>query len=180
MLIASFSTNGGQTWTGFINTQFLSTGNVANENLPNLVDPLLNPPATNPAVDFSNADNASVAIDRGENIYITAVAHNAANTEGALVFQRFNFQTGVPVQVTKNTVISRWTNADPILNPVVAVDNNFSSDAGPFTLNSATVIGAGAGYAPGDILNVDGGTFTSPTPAQGHGGLDPGGQRPQQ
>src|SRR5438067_7004579 len=128
LLVANYSTDGGQSWTTFINPVPASPG------LRNLPDPTLNPPPPpNPPVRFSTVTNPTVAIDRAENVYIVDAEHNAANTVGALVLQRWRFTGGGPVAVASDVVVQRWTNADPILNPVVAVDNNLPSFTDPLT-----------------------------------------------
>jgi hypothetical protein len=77
-----------------------------------------------------------------------------------VVFQKFSFATGVPVNTVANTVLERWynpvvTNADPIFNPVVAVDNNLTSYTDSATVatqtdSMATMVGghAKAVYIP--------------------------------
>lgn len=68
-------------------------------------------------------------MDRGENIYITDIERNAGSTAGVLLFYKYTFNTASPAGVGSEdgTIIYRWTNADPIDNPVVAVDNNVTS-----------------------------------------------------
>ncbi|HKI38793.1 MAG TPA: proprotein convertase P-domain-containing protein, partial [Gemmataceae bacterium] len=109
-LVASFSEDGGQTWTSFINAQV------------NVKDPTTNAP-------FTTVTDPTVAIDRAQNIYITDIERNATlNTSGALVFQRWYFlNNGGLSQAVNNNVIQEWVGADPIENPVVAVDNNVTS-----------------------------------------------------
>ena len=117
-LVANYSTDGGQSWSSFITTN------------SNLSDPTLVP-----ASPFTTVTNTTVAIDRAENIYIVDVQHNAGNTAGVLVMQRWRFNGGSPTAVAseQNTIVQQWTNADPVLNPVVAVDNNVASFTDPLT-----------------------------------------------
>jgi subtilisin-like proprotein convertase family protein len=118
-LFASYSEDGGQTWTGLIN---LAGNNTQN----NLNDPTTNAP-------YAVLTNPTVAIDRAQNIYITDVEHNALlTTAGALVGQRWFFTNGGGVsQAVAPSIIYQWVGAagpgDPIENPVVAVDNNVAS-----------------------------------------------------
>src|SRR5579864_5504839 len=63
LLVANYSTDGGQTWTGFINTSGPNT-------LANIKDP-----TTNAA--FTVVTNPTVTIDRAENVYITDIERNA-------------------------------------------------------------------------------------------------------
>ena len=111
----NYSTDGGNTWKAFpaianiVDPEQATSGNIAN------------PPK------FAEVTNATAAWDRGENIYITDIERSADDTSGAVVFQRYSFATGKPVSLISNTVLERWFNTDPILNPVVAVDNNLTS-----------------------------------------------------
>src|SRR5262249_34927204 len=110
-IVGNYSTDGGTTWKNFA--------------IPgNLTDP-----TTNAA--FTTDTNPTVAIDRAENVYIAYVETNAtASAAGALVFQRYTFTTltaPTAVAAERNTVIQRWVGADPVQNPVVAVDNNLTS-----------------------------------------------------
>jgi subtilisin-like proprotein convertase family protein len=116
LLIGKYSIDGGQNWTPFINANSAA--------LPNIDDPTTGPAFTA----FTTVSNPTVTIDRAENVYITDLERNALNTSGALVMQRYFITfNGTPISAESNIVIQRWDGADPIENPVVAVDNNVPS-----------------------------------------------------
>ena len=124
---AVYSTDGGTTWGNLLNAN--------GTNLQNIPDPNLNAnPGGNARYAAVNAPSA--AIDRNETLYITFVEENATGTSGALVLQRFSFTGAKPTAVTggTNQILDQWFGADPVLNPVVGVDDNLSS----FTDTTAT------------------------------------------
>ena len=136
MLQGVYSTDGGATWKTFINP--ITTPTPTPPNLVNLPDPNLNanPTVPNP-VRYATVGAPSAAIDLNETLYITYTEQNATGTSGALVLQRFSFTTGTPTLVAggSNQVLDQWFGADPVLNPVVGVDNNVAA----FTDPTATV-----------------------------------------
>src|SRR5207302_4628806 len=80
LLQGSYSVDGGQVWTKFINPNpNLAPNNAA---FPNLLDPNLNPPPTSPPVRYAQVTNATVAMDRLENFYVTEIQHDATNNSG--------------------------------------------------------------------------------------------------
>ena len=123
LLQATYSTDGGNTWNDYINP---TTNPAQPPNLPNLPDPNLNanPGGTAP---YAMVGAPSAAIDLNETIYITYVEQNATGTSGALVLQRFSFASGVPEPVENDQILDQWFGADPVLNPVIGVDNNVAN-----------------------------------------------------
>ena len=103
------STDGGQTWQGLV-TNF------------NLADPQFTERGS--YTPFTQASSPTVAFDRNENFYITATEHDATDNSGVLVLQKYAFNAGQPTQTITDNVLSRWFGQDPVLNPVVAIDNN--------------------------------------------------------
>src|SRR5689334_21129293 len=77
----SYSTDGGLSWTGVLNTDPGGT-----DLYLSITDPTIN---STPPTPFSQVTNPTVAWDRFGNIYVTAIERNAANTSGALVFEKF-------------------------------------------------------------------------------------------
>ena len=124
---AVYSNDGGTTWHNLLNP---ITNPVTPPNRPNLPDPNLNasPTVGNP-VRYAVVGAPSAAIDLTEMAYITYVEQDATGNSGALVLQRYDFTTGIPTPVTggTNQVLDQWFGADPVLNPVIAVDNNVGS-----------------------------------------------------
>src|SRR5581483_2578734 len=168
VLIANYSTDGGHSWVGMINTNYLNQGGAANAiTTANLTEPDLNPPGTNaPFKTYAHADHATVAIDRAENIWISLVEHNDANNAGAVVLHRYSFSGGTPAAVALDNIIYQWSdptgaaNAEAALNPVVGVDNNYA--AGSYAVVTGIPQNPGTGYNAGDVLTISGGTFTTP------------------
>jgi Proprotein convertase P-domain./FG-GAP repeat. len=90
----SYSINGGATWAGW--------SPVALTTLENFSDPTIAytglSPTTPIGTPYAQSDDASVSIDRQENIYVLSREHNVANTAGALVLNRFTWANiDVPV-----------------------------------------------------------------------------------
>lgn len=113
------------------------TGGVDWESLGSIRVGLLDPTSPiNNLTAYPQATNPSVAFDRSGNFYTLHVEHDAANTRGALVLQKFTFAsdsvgrpTIVAIDLDPNTfgnhrVLYEWFGADPVLNPVIAVNNN--------------------------------------------------------
>jgi subtilisin-like proprotein convertase family protein len=147
----SYSRNGGSTWTAF-------------PTFVNIADPALTTFANVAAPPkFTVVTNPTAAWDRSENIYITEIERNTDNSSGALVFQRFSFSTGAPVSLIKDTVLERWFQTDPILNPVVAVDNNLPTFTDPVTaaVQTDTMVGK-AVYVAWNTLHTAPTTFAIP------------------
>ncbi|MFO0926214.1 MAG: proprotein convertase P-domain-containing protein [Gemmataceae bacterium] len=133
---ATYSTDGGDTWTGYLNTD--TVNNPGNDQYLNLTDPNLatwSNVGTTGQPRFTVVTNVSATWDRQGNIYVVAIQRDAANTSGALVFYQFSFTGAAPGARTLYTpvVLERWVGADPICNPVVAVDNNLPTYTDPLT-----------------------------------------------
>jgi subtilisin-like proprotein convertase family protein len=135
-LQGSYSLDGGASWHGMINTdpafsdQFL---NIADPNISNI--PLVAPPAPPPGNNqtlvtspYTNVSVPSIAMDRAHQMYLVFTEHNAANSSGALILDKFDFSAaqanGAPSLSIANEIIEQWAGADPVFNPVVAVDDN--------------------------------------------------------
>ncbi len=161
-LTGEFSTDGGQTWTAF-------------NDAVSLTDPTTD-------AGFTTVTNPTAAMDQAGNLYIAAIERNAnINTAGAVVFERWQFtgaapsQTGAeaaedlfplgaaPVNGQPGSGGAQWEGANPIENAVVAVDDNVPSftDTTAQTVTNAVVATGGTGYAVGQFLFVQGGTFTT-------------------
>src|SRR5262249_28047440 len=96
----------------------------------NITDPHIGTPI------YSNNTDAPRASDRAEQVYVVMREHDAGNTSGSIVFQRFNFAVSTPAQITHpiaNKVLYTWDGHDAAYNPVVAVDNNAPSYTDPAT-----------------------------------------------
>ena len=121
----AYSNDGGNTWTVLVNPTTKPQGQ---PDFPNLPDPNLNPiPYPNPLVGYAVVGAPSAAIDLQETIYVTYVEQNATGTSGALVLQRLDFSSGTPTFVSQDQILDQWFGADPVINPVIAVDNNQAS-----------------------------------------------------
>ena len=84
--------------------------------------------------------DAQVTFDRSEDFYVVRSEHNAANTSGALVLDKFDYSGASPASITRvrlnsliagplaanafDKVVYKWDNSDPAYSPTVAVDNN--------------------------------------------------------
>jgi subtilisin-like proprotein convertase family protein len=137
-LQGAFSTNGGATYqqTGFFF---------------NLIDPTS---AANNPQPFVQATDASVAFDRTGNFYVMVSEHDAANVEGAIVLEKFNFSGGVPVQLIADNVIYAWSGRDAAVNPTMAVDTNLASFTDPDTGAVQTDTSAGNIYVAFSTINT--------------------------
>lgn len=145
VLTAYYSTDAGSTWTSLINQPNPSPPPAFLKPFPNLDDPQQNTAATNPVVPFAQVVTPSVTFDRTESVYIVEIERNATSTLGALVLQKYDFSGLIspavaPTQTITNKVLYSWgttnlaiANADPIFNPIVAVDNNQPSYTDPQT-----------------------------------------------
>jgi subtilisin-like proprotein convertase family protein len=102
----------------------------------NVPDPN-NPPNFPP---YAQNTDAAVTMDRNDNVYIVMREHDATNTSGALVFEKFTISTD-PTSVTtpvltqpiKNKILYRWIGPQAIYNPTIAFDNNLPSYTDPQT-----------------------------------------------
>jgi subtilisin-like proprotein convertase family protein len=104
------STDGGQTWTTF-SMPFART------------DPSSS--ATNP-VPFAEITDGNVAFDRNHNFYVVTVEHNAANSAGVIMLDKFSFAGAAPTMTIKNESIYAWSQAAAV-RPTLAVDTNLAS-----------------------------------------------------
>jgi subtilisin-like proprotein convertase family protein len=136
----AYSTNGGRDWLFFAPSPARRlwdevTGVPASPG-PN--------PTTFPTFAFTQANSPSVAFDRNHRCYVAVTETNAAQTSGALVLDKFDFTGPNPVTVAydidpfhsgiqASNVIYRWVQDDPVLNPIIAVDNNTPSFTDPQT-----------------------------------------------
>ncbi|HZY90753.1 MAG TPA: proprotein convertase P-domain-containing protein, partial [Gemmataceae bacterium] len=114
----AFSINDGASWS-----LFAMPGNRGD---PNTADGAGRP------FPFSQSTDASVAMDRNENVYIVYSQHDDTNNSGILILQKFTFTTNAgPTQTgagaVSNNVLTRYLNGEQDLNPVVGVDNNVPS-----------------------------------------------------
>ena len=150
---------------------------------------------------YTDASSPSVAFGRDGTLYFVYLAHNAAKTSGAVMFQTATF--GGNASAAK--ILYQWSGPDQALNPTIGVDNNldtFTDPSGgapytdtlvnPVTKKSKGVYIAWNGNAtatPGDvftfsgvlnfnanpILSVvsgdDGSTWSNPTPVSDGGYL---------
>ena len=107
----AYSTNGGASWSplpgGF---QFVT-------------DPTSS--ATAPAP-FPQATDASVAFDRGGNVYVLYSQHKTDNAAGELLLNKYSLNGGVASPALTNNVVYAW-NTDQALKPTLAVDANAST-----------------------------------------------------
>jgi subtilisin-like proprotein convertase family protein len=163
LLGASYSTDGGVTWTGFLNFN-----PSANPNFNNQLDPNLNPdtpPFPNPPVLFAAESNATVAMDRSENIYIVDINHDATDAGGVLLLHKYSFTGATPTAVFTNKVLESWFNTDPVLDPVIAIDNNVKTFTDttitPNTTQTDTMVNK-------DIYIAWSSNNIAPQPAQAH------------
>jgi subtilisin-like proprotein convertase family protein len=107
-------------------------------------------PATGNAYPYIT--NVSVTFDRtppdpvtgARNFYVVSRQHNAAETSGAIVFNKFTIDpaNGIQQDFTVGShlnfsggdiILYRWFNADPAYNPFIAIDNNEASYIDPVT-----------------------------------------------
>ena len=109
-----YSTNAGSSWNG--PSTIMDVGDPSTFNAPS--------GAESP---FAQNEHANLAFDRLENFYVVSAQHNANDTSGAIVLDKWNFSGGAPSRVGSQQVIYSWFNQDPAYNPVVAVDSNLPS-----------------------------------------------------
>jgi subtilisin-like proprotein convertase family protein len=83
-LAGSYSVDGGTTWNGFV-----LPANIKDENI-------YVPPFT-PSTPLAIASNPSVTWDRDGFFYVVRAEHDAANTSGAIVLDKFDFSGGSPI-----------------------------------------------------------------------------------
>jgi subtilisin-like proprotein convertase family protein len=132
----AYSTNGGTTWFSLF-----IPGNLTNPN-SSLTAP----------TPFAESTDASVVFDLHHNFYVVYAEHEAANTPGAIVLQRYSFSGGSPSGPvvhyadgfgTVTALISAWTaGGDQALNPSVAVDDTTSPASGNVYVAWNTVLNA--------------------------------------
>src|SRR5262249_49525433 len=73
------------------------------------------------------------------NFYVLRSEHNAGNTDGQLLLDKFAFDSTTPVQVVFNpltggpNVIYSWVNSDAANNAMLVADNNIPSFTDPVT-----------------------------------------------
>jgi subtilisin-like proprotein convertase family protein len=123
---ASYSTDGGKSW------QNLSAA--VGVPVPALD---LDPDTSNPVDTYQSSQDASVGIDRNDNVYIVSRELSGVGSGGEIVLQRFDFSGSTPTlsapllnaenQGTQQ-VLYQWTKTgDQALSPMLAVDNNVAS-----------------------------------------------------
>jgi subtilisin-like proprotein convertase family protein len=129
---AAFSTNGGQTWQGFIPNDGLGTVGQFVMN-----DPTEAPSTTDPDITLEQQDDASVAFDRNSNFYIVWAEHRPDNLAGDIRFAKFTLTGAGPVQQATpkypNGVLYAWAGTTPndvdvALNPTIAVDTGLPAN----------------------------------------------------
>ena len=145
----AYSIDGGQLWTPFLG----EPGNPAGAP----VEPILGDPNTHdPEVPYLETTNPTISFDDNGNFFLLDSEHNAANSSGALVLQKYNFQASQPFpekyspQTGGNalySVIYQWLPpGDQALDPVVAVDSNLASFTDPTTGDVQTDLDTGNIY----------------------------------
>ncbi len=128
-----YSVDEGRTWTAFTVTT-------------SLADPA--------GGSFLQTTDSDVVFDRNHHFYVVSSEHNAANTSGAIVMQRFDFTGTTPLQdlsldsdiglggigTAGDTVIYRWFGTDnngnaidPAANPRIGIDDNVPTFKDPVT-----------------------------------------------
>jgi subtilisin-like proprotein convertase family protein len=158
----AFSINGGTSWT-----LFAMPGNQGDPNTNN----------NGGTFPFSQTTDASVVMDRNENVYIVYSEHDDTNNSGLLILQKFTFTTNAgPTQTgtgaIQDNVLSRYFAGEQHLNPVVAVDNNvpsFSDTApdGTTKTQTDTMVGK-AVYVAFNVFSP-----TPQSPGEGGGTFNP-------
>ncbi|HEV8292441.1 MAG TPA: hypothetical protein VGP94_10980, partial [Tepidisphaeraceae bacterium] len=125
-LEGSYSADGGVSWVNF--------GLPRND--PNWT---LDPAAVNDRTQ-QRATDASVAIGRDEQVFITFLEHDDDDSVGGVMFYKFDFSGGSPqpVQIDASRPgggkrLYTWVGADQALTPMVAVDNNIDDFVDPDT-----------------------------------------------
>jgi hypothetical protein len=144
--VASNNSNG-YTLLASFDGGFTYTTVIAPPTLPgtlNIPDPHV--PPTFPG--YTNNTDATLAIDRNEQVYVLMREHDATNTSGAVVLQKFNFNVATPAAITHpiaNEVLYQWVGHDAVYNPAIAVDNNVPVYADPSTgtIQTDTMVGKG-------------------------------------
>ena len=102
---------------------------------------------------YTQQTNPSVGFDRNGNFYVLESQHNAGNTSGAIILEKFNFSGAAPTTVTLSNsrppytpfgfgvpsnynVLYQWvTTSDAAVYPTLLVDNNVASFTDPTTNN---------------------------------------------
>jgi subtilisin-like proprotein convertase family protein len=113
------STNGGLSWSSF--------------SLPApLRDPAQDQTTGAGARYFAQETDPSVAFDRNGTFYVVTSQHNAGNTSGAIVLNKFSFNGVTPGLLIGSNTVYQW-GQDQALQPIVAVDNNLTSFTDPTT-----------------------------------------------
>ncbi|MFI5458491.1 MAG: proprotein convertase P-domain-containing protein [Isosphaerales bacterium] len=137
VLEGAFTIDGGQTWTP-LNAE---PGNGL--NIP-IAPVLLDPNTTMPTVPYLQTTNPTMAFDRSGNFYILESQHNAGNSSGALVLQKYAFTGDTPVPVRFKqlngggtgafSIIYQWLPGDDsAVDPTLTVDSNLASFTDPTT-----------------------------------------------
>lgn len=106
-------------------------------------------------IGFTDVDSPSVAFDRAGNLYVAYIQRNLANTSGVLVLDKFstavsfladpvNGRLGI-TNLNAQRVLYRYTQQDPIFNPVVGVNNLLPTFTDPGSGQVNTNFAAGRG-----------------------------------
>jgi subtilisin-like proprotein convertase family protein len=173
-VVADASIDNGLIWVPITN---FGTANGATEPF----DPTVTPTATFPTgVPYTNESSASVAFGRNGEVYFTYLVENAAQTSGAVVFEKgtFNatglgslgtFVTGLPTNpgtassTASSAILYQWTGVDPAENPVIAVDNNVPTYTDPTTGKTITdTMDSAAGLSKGVYVAWNGDSSATP------------------
>ena len=129
----AFTTNSGATWSAFtpVTTQTDFTSSATS------------------LISWSSITDGTVAFERGTNdFYVLASEHNAAGA-GELVLAKYALSSGTPVSITPNPNSFNNSgnqediytfNANQVLKPVIAVDNNVATFSDSFTNANGTKV----------------------------------------
>jgi len=117
----AYSIDGGANWSNFTASDRFVT------------DPAASSATT--FVSYAQITDPSIAFDRSGNLYVLASYHNAGNTSGALILEKFNFTGSSPGSTLSDNIVYQWTGSDPANTPALAVDSNLASFTDPVTQN---------------------------------------------
>ena len=95
-----YSTNAGSSWNG--PSTIMDVGDPSTFNAPS--------GAESP---FAQNEHANLAFDRLENFYVVSAQHNANDTSGAIVLDKWNFSGGAPSRVGSQQVIYELVQPGP-------------------------------------------------------------------
>lgn len=138
-MYGTFSFDGGATWSSFQSLNFAQ------------IDPAEGIDPQGNIHTYNYITNVSISFDRvpadpvtgARNLYIVSTQHNAANTSGAIVFNKYtidpvfgftqDFSIGNDPDNSGDYVMYRWFNTDPAFNTYLAIDNNEPTFVDPVT-----------------------------------------------